>query len=127
MKAISVRQPWAFLLSNGFKDVENRTWSTKHRGPFLIHAGQTFDYDGYAWVKQRFPNIEMPAIGNFELGGIVGQANLVDCLPPDSHLAGRCNSPWYEGEYGFVVCNAKPLPFSPMKGKLHFFEATDVQ
>ena len=31
MKAISIRQPWAWLVVNGHKDVENRTWRTKHR------------------------------------------------------------------------------------------------
>ena len=43
MKAISIRQPWAWLIVHGYKDVENRTWATKHRGPILIHAGKTLD------------------------------------------------------------------------------------
>ena len=38
MKAISIRQPWAWLIVHGYQDVENRTWSTKHRGPILIHC-----------------------------------------------------------------------------------------
>jgi hypothetical protein len=32
-KAISIRQPWAWLIVNSFKDVENRSWKTKYRGP----------------------------------------------------------------------------------------------
>jgi len=43
MKAILIRQPWAWLIVHGYKDVENRTWSTKYRGPILIHAGKTLD------------------------------------------------------------------------------------
>ena len=39
MKALSIKQPWAWLIVNGFKDIENRTWRTKIRGEFLIHAG----------------------------------------------------------------------------------------
>ncbi|WP_245839042.1 ASCH domain-containing protein [Yersinia kristensenii] len=38
MKALSIRQPWAWLIVNGYKDIENRTWNTKCRGPVLIHA-----------------------------------------------------------------------------------------
>ncbi|RZK62259.1 MAG: ASCH domain-containing protein, partial [Pedobacter sp.] len=32
MKALSIKQPWATLISTGIKDIENRTWATKHRG-----------------------------------------------------------------------------------------------
>jgi len=39
MIALSVRQPWAWLLLNG-KDIENRDWYTKYRGPLAIHASK---------------------------------------------------------------------------------------
>jgi hypothetical protein len=29
MKVLVVRQPWAWLIVNGFKDIENRSWKTK--------------------------------------------------------------------------------------------------
>ena len=38
MKALSIRQPWAWLILHGGKDIENRTWATKLRGRVLIHA-----------------------------------------------------------------------------------------
>lgn len=41
MKAISIHQPWAWLIVEGYKDIENRTWLTAYRGPVLIHAGLT--------------------------------------------------------------------------------------
>ncbi len=37
-KALSVRQPYAWLLVNGMKTCENRTWNTTHRGTLLVHA-----------------------------------------------------------------------------------------
>ncbi len=40
MQALSVRQPWAWLIVAGYKDVENRGWATKYRGRILIHAGR---------------------------------------------------------------------------------------
>ena len=38
MLALSIRQPWAWLILRAGKDVENRDWSTKVRGRVLIHA-----------------------------------------------------------------------------------------
>lgn len=43
MKAISVKQPWAYLLCAGIKDIENRTWKLpeKYKGErVLIHASR---------------------------------------------------------------------------------------
>lgn len=36
MKALNVKQPWAWLIASGKKTIETRTWSTKYRGPILI-------------------------------------------------------------------------------------------
>lgn len=38
MKALSLRQPWAWLVAAGYKTIETRTWGTKYRGLLLIHA-----------------------------------------------------------------------------------------
>lgn len=48
MKALSIRQPYAWLIVNGFKDIENRDWPTKFRGRVLIHAGATYPKREYA-------------------------------------------------------------------------------
>lgn len=122
MKALSVRQPWAWLIAHGFKDVENRSWSTPFRGIFLIHAGLVFDKAGYQWVKQNFPEIAMPDIDAFERGGFVGQATLVDCVSPGSDRNGRFHSPWYFNEYGFIVSNASPMTFERAKGRLRLYD-----
>lgn len=41
--ALSIRQPWAWLIVNNHKPVENRSWPTSFRGRFLVHAGKTRD------------------------------------------------------------------------------------
>ena len=33
MKALSIRQPWSWLILHGGKDIENRSWRTNVRGP----------------------------------------------------------------------------------------------
>lgn len=110
MKALSIMQPWSFLIISGFKDIENRSWSTNYRGKFLIHAGKKYDGPRHLWY---WPWIEQPAY--FDMGGIVGEAEIVDCVTEST-------SPWFEGPYGFVIQNARPLPFRPCRGALGFFE-----
>ena len=123
MKALSIRQPWAWLIVNGHKDVENRTWSTRFRGEFLVHASKGMTATEYSDVC-RFLHADrrldhlldvLPRAVDLERGGIVGSAHLVET---DLYL----QSPWYMGAVGFVLANAKPLPFRPLKGALGFFE-----
>lgn len=38
--ALSLWQPWASLVALGAKTIETRSWSTKYRGPLLIHAAR---------------------------------------------------------------------------------------
>jgi hypothetical protein len=112
--ALSIQQPWAWLIVHGYKPVENRDWSTKLRGVIGIHAGKKFDRDGYEWVRAEFPEIPMPEPNAFPMGGIVGRAHLVDCVTAHA-------SPWFFGEFGFVLQNAEPLDLAPCRGKLGFF------
>ena len=115
MKALSILQPWAWLIVNGYKPWENRTWNTSFRGEFLIHAGKRFDSDGYDWVSENFPEIPLPAKDAFERGGIVGEGTIIG-------VATESVSPWFFGPVGFHISGAAPRPFSPCRGKLGFFE-----
>jgi hypothetical protein len=111
-KALSIQQPWAWLIVNGHKDIENRNWPTKGRGRFLVHAGKKLDKESLEFLKQDYPNLPWPR--NFELGGIVGEARIIDCVTAST-------SEWFFGKFGFVIKDAKPLPFKPCKGQLGFF------
>jgi len=117
MKAISIRQPWAWLIVHGYKDVENRTWSTKYRGPILIHAGKTLDsaFDELRRELREDFDIHIPLHKEIPRGGIVGQATIVDCVTD-------YDSDFFSGPYGFVVEDAEPLPFKPRRGRLGVFE-----
>ena len=129
MIALSIRQPWAWLIVNGFKDVENRSWPTNYRGRFLVHAGKTLsvaDYDAaLLFVEGIYPNLvsRIPAMESLPLGGVVGLARLVDCVREHP-------SRWFTGGvsqgdgFGFVldVAHAEPLPFMPWKGRQGFFD-----
>ena len=118
MKALSIQQPFAWLIVNGHKDIENRDWKPtnpglRFRGPVLIHAGKRM-YEGYEDAQDwDWPGIEQPC--DFDMGGIVGEAEIIDCVT-------ESKSRWFFGRYGFVFQNARPLPFRPCVGALGFFE-----
>lgn len=116
--AISIRQPWAWLILNAGKDIENRNWPTKFRGHVLIHAAKGMTLAEYEDAEEtlellRLP-IKLPMKQELERGGIVGEVDIVDCVT-------QSDSDWFFGTYGFVLRNAKPLPFQPCRGALGFF------
>ena len=115
LKAISIRQPWAWLIVNGYKDIENRVWSTNVRGPVLIHAGQSKSdttAEALAYFKRKYNVADLP--NDFETGGIVGLAEITGSVQ-------RHRSKWFQGPYGWVMAKAQSLPFKPVKGHLKFF------
>jgi hypothetical protein len=123
MKVLSVRQPWAWLLVNGHKTVENRSRRTSYRGPILIHASLKHDLIASHQIDQPslltgpfLPISDMALPKNLPLGGIVGMIELTDCVEQSS-------DPWFTGPFGWVVANAKRLPFVAMRGKLGLFDA----
>jgi hypothetical protein len=126
MKALVIRQPWAWLIVHGYKDIENRSWSTNFRGKFLVSASQRLTEKDYwncygfvmsvnEWIPDMNMKIQLPRKEDLQRGGIVGQVELVDCVSDSKSL-------WFEGPYGFVLKNFKTLPFRPLKGRLGFFD-----
>lgn len=116
MKAISLKQPWAWLITNGYKDVENRTWKPRNCTEFYIHASKQFDQQGYEFVKKNMSYIKMPGPKEFEQGGIIGKAKIKE-------ITKERKSKWHnEGDVGIYLEEVEQLPFMPCKGKLGMFE-----
>lgn len=123
MKALSIRQPWAWLIIHGGKDIENRTWSTKLRGRVLVHAAKGMTCEEYlhachtAWEIN--PQIAVPNRSALNYGGIIGSVEIVDCVT-------QTTSPWFIGPHGFALRRPQPLSFIPIKGKLGFFDCSET-
>ena len=137
MRALSIRQPWAWLIVRPdiadpvarqeayrlglIKDVENRTWQTKMRGRFAIQASLSVKRPLYERLMDDIEERHRIAIPSFReiseiTGGIVGTANLVDCVR-------EYDSTWKEkGQYGFILTQSKPVEFIPYLGRLSFFD-----
>jgi len=55
MLAISIRQPWAWLIVHGYKSIENRSWQSQPRGRIWIHTGLRLDRGGMRLGVGTFP------------------------------------------------------------------------
>jgi len=113
MKIISIKQPWATLIAHGIKDMENRSWSTRYRGPVLIHASLKVDCS-IADVRRSL-GIELPDLPT-SIGGIVGVTNIVDCVRQHGSI-------WFRGPIGFVLSGSRSLPFLALPGLLGLRDA----
>ena len=117
MKTLSVRQPWAWLIVSGYKDVENRTWRTSYRGPLLIHASQRVDREATEYYRREILRAGDEWPDTLVTGAIIGIVTLVDCVT-------ECESPWFSGPIGWRLADAGEfLDPIPARGRLGLWEA----
>ncbi len=138
MKALSLTQPWASLVIEGYKEYETRSWKTPYRGLLAIHASKGFpgcakailgdeDYDGDPFFTGALnrPTDELP------LGAILGVVTLVDCFPTTAFPLGseaitdreRAFGDWTATRFAWKLENAihfqRPIT---VKGALSLWE-----
>lgn len=105
MRAITVKQPWAYSIFHGGKDIENRTQNLVAELPIelAIHVSRSPDLHakfprGYTYLRD-LPEANDPAVR----GMIIGVVTLVAIV--DSHY-----SVWYQGgKYAYVLKNPRLL------------------
>ena len=154
MKALSIRQPWAWAILQAGKRVENRNWrGCSYRGPILIHASKSATARDIADDFEAVENMSMLSGATMapgpvtirmlleQSGGIVGKACLIGEIKDEAMMRraavdrdnrethdGRWleqQRPWWTGGYGLVLANVEPLPFVPWSGALGLFEVPD--
>lgn len=110
MRALTVKQPWAWAIIHAGKSVENRSRPTKYRGELLIHAGLAWDDNG---PLRRHDGGKWPDPSVFVYGAIIGKVTVVGCCTNSS-------SPWAAaGMWHWLL--ADPVPFAepiPCRGML---------
>jgi hypothetical protein len=96
MKVLTIKQPWAGLIIEGYKKYEFRSWKTNYRGKILIHAGLSKDKD----VLSRFNEYNL----EYVYGAIIGEAEITDCIKVDEifNKELRCINPLVYKESGYV-------------------------
>ena len=75
MKVLTIKQPWATLIVEGYKEYEFRSWKTNYRGKLLIHAGLSIEKT----MEERFKEYNL----KYDRGAIIGEATITDCILVD--------------------------------------------
>lgn len=133
MKAITIMQPWATLITIGEKKFETRGWRTHYRGLIAIHAGKKIDEAACREDSIRKVLVEYGyTIDNLPTGSILAIATLNRCLQSvDTWTDGYelenrelIYSPEYEfgdftpGRYAWELADVNSLPEPiPAKGQ----------
>lgn len=143
LKALSIRQPWAWLITrpdlvgearieayarDQIKTFENRDWSAhnsgrKFRGTFLVHASKgctKAEYKDACSFARHCGVTNIPSLEKLERGGIVGTAEVRSYACSETDDDDSYDGPWRVGD-GLVLAFAEPLPFVPCGGMLGFF------
>ena len=140
MKAISIKQPWAYLICSGIKDVENRNWKCpqKYIGQrILIHASAKPTVKGNCiscWMTEdQYRFITLNTSSGKRLNdicflehyssAIIGSVKIVDCVVNHPSV-------WAEkGVFNWVL--SEPIlyenPIENVKGKLSFWEYDGIE
>ncbi|MBP3635051.1 MAG: ASCH domain-containing protein [Bacilli bacterium] len=125
MKVITIKQPWATLIAEGYKEYEFRTWKTKYRGQILIHAGKGIDKK--AMDRFKHLNLEYP------IGKIIAKATITDCIKVTNEFRkvlktknllvykNAINNEDWDG-YGFKLENVEKIDPIEVNGKLSLWE-----
>lgn len=130
MKAITLMSPWAWAIIHAGKDVENRTWTTGHRGTIWVHAGLREDETAQATpaILSAMAKASAHFLRHMDLRGyVLGTVQIArvhhanDCRKPDGTLC----SPWALPDmHHWELVN--PVPFAcpfPERGKQGLWEA----
>lgn len=117
MQAISIRQPEAWLIIKGYKDIENRSRATSKRGFVAVHAAsKRMTQDDWDWLRDLCADngLQAPSESDIYYGGVIGAMEIVDCVREHE-------SSWFDGPYGYVIDRTIPCEFLPCKGALGWF------
>ena len=145
MKAISIKQPWASLIIEGIKDIENRTWKTSFRGTVLVHAtaktagipselltNEQWDSLHYC-IESPFWMFELMA-GRYTNSAIIGTVDIVDCVVNHPNIWAEKTKPidfdeftfprYEKPIYNWVLSNPVKFdePMLNVKGKLSLWD-----
>jgi len=138
MKTLSIKQPWAYLIAAGIKDIENRTWQTKFRGKILIHASAKYiDSKGLFSIEKAneipYDLLKKIEKNNLVTSAIIGEVDIIDCVINHPSIWAK-KSKQIEDVIGnivheFITYNwilKNPVlydePILGVKGKLSFWE-----
>lgn len=120
--ALSVAQPWAWMIMHGGKRVENRVWRTSYAGPLVIHASKSrFYLDETEMAELRKIAPALPTADKLDFGAFLGHVNMVGCFNKIDGIA--IDARFAKGPWCWALTDPKPFA-QPIEGRgqLYLFE-----
>lgn len=131
MRALSLSQPWAWLIVTPdserpqfpLKDIENRTWRLPTKSfsipqRIYVHATLKMADLSYQIIRDILEpkSIQIPAKEDLALGAIIGEVTIKSCVV-------ESDSAWFQGPFGFELQHPKvyDVPIQ-CKGQLYFWQ-----
>lgn len=121
-RALSVRQPWAWAIMCGGKDIENRSWRAINRGlqvrgTIAVHAAKGMTRAEYRDTAAFMASIGVtcPLARDLQRGAVIGTVDVVDVVSEHA-------SPWFQGPRGLVLSNPCSFAAIPVRGQLGYFK-----
>ncbi len=109
MRALTVRQPWAWAIARGHKSILNRGQDTSLRGEVAVHASLRVDLEAFDDVVIRSANWD-PADPEAAIGGIVAVVRLVDvCTQAWAGRSCDCGEWALPGSFHWRLAQPRPL------------------
>lgn len=140
MWALTLRQPWAWMVVHGRKDLENRSWVNKivfelihFQKELAIHAGfgmTRLEYvEAVGFAKQEDPELRVPRAEELQFGQVIGTVRIAELVPKEHYgPPGRKDHVrWHlPGQWGWKLADRRALPFPiAMGGKQGFWKLED--
>ena len=120
--ALSVRQPWAWAIVSGIKDIENRSTFAVNKGdmqpkPICIHAAKGMTRDEYERARWHIEDcgFQCPDPADLVRGAIIGTCTVVDVVKEH-------DSPWFFGPRGLVLTDQEMITPIAVSGELGYFK-----
>lgn len=127
MKVLSIKEPFASLIKEGYKKIETRSFKTNYRGEIYIHASikkVTESYEDNIILNNLMKKV------NYNYGNIICKANLVDCKLMDEKFLEEIKNNSQEeslgiyklGRYAWILEDVEVIESIPAKGNLNIWQ-----
>ena len=131
MRALTIWQPWAHLVANGDKLIENRPWEPPAwivGKPFAIHAGKHWDKKSLDFINDihGIP----PGRSICVSGAVIGIAttNMAVASAEEAERRVPGHGKWFVGPFGWVLRDVRLLETPvPCKGYQKLWNLTAEQ
>ncbi len=84
LRALTVKDPWATLIAIGAKQIETRSYRTRHRGLVALHSSKAFSSEDQALcfqepVRSALERAGMRSPADLPRGAVIAVAEIVGC------------------------------------------------